>query len=155
MGKQEKQEVVEVIKLTKEKPKKRKKYPYRDNKVKLHHVHIRDNSEPMRKYNKPSRFTLIHKYLYDYHMLDEHKRTKQIYWNNELEYIEAITKDGKDIKIVNERRHVPSIEVPNRTLPCLVLYINGEEITFETSQRALIRWMMQNLFDERVPREIV
>ena len=113
-----------------------------------HNQHKRANNKDMLHYKNKTQYTSLIKYLKDPMLQDEYQRSDALYLNNKEDYIEFDLKVGIKIRVTFEDRTVPSPKAPERQMPCFVLWIDGKEICYKTSQDKLLDYISKNILKE-------
>lgn len=93
-------------------------------------------------------YKAILKYLMDPALQDKHHKAESFYLNNKDRSIELKLKTGHNIRIVSEKRIVPTKIAPNRQLNMFVLYVEGVEVTFKGSQDKVLDYISKELLKE-------
>ncbi len=111
--------------------------------------HKRNNNQDMLDImERPIHYKAIIKYLKDPMLQDKYHRANSFFLNNKDKSIALNLKSGHNIRIAYEKRNVPSKQSPQRMLDMFVLYIEGVEVTFKSSQDKILDYISKELLKE-------
>lgn len=111
--------------------------------------HRRNNNQDMIDIMcNPVHYKAIIKYLKDPMLQDKYHKANSFFLDNKDRSITLNLKCGHNIKIKHEKRNVPSKQSPQRMLDMFVLYIEGVEVTFKSSQDKILDYISKELLKE-------
>lgn len=111
--------------------------------------HRRNNNQDMLDImERPIHYKAIIKYLKDPMLQDKYHRANSFFLNNKDRSISLNLKSGHNIRIAYEKRNVPSKQSPQRMLDMFVLYIEGVEVIFKSSQDKILDYISKELLKE-------